>query len=307
MQHDELDVGVVVGTPLGAHAAQRRGPFIGGGTELHPIRKASDHLAPQLDMGFGRGTATVATTTATTRSASPYLPFFSDLPRSLLLKQPISPRTHGLNDHRYPVFDARVRKVERRGHDADDGAGAVVELELLADQIGIAAEIAPPGAARQQDDVVVARRFFVVGERPSLGGVDAEQAEECGRDRRPGETNGLVSSSHGGGLIRVHRHVGESVAIFSPGEEQPLRRHAAGTLHLHLRIGLGDLNDAVGIVIGKRLQEDAVDDAEDRRVGADTEAEGQDDDRRESGGLGEATNGETQILQQGAHDYLRNG
>ena len=305
MQHDELDVGALVGTALGAHAAQRRGPFLGGGTELHPIREASDHLAPELDMGFGRRTA--ATTTATTRSVSPHFSFFSNLPRSLLFQQSVSPFTQGLNDHRYPVFDARVGKIERRGHDPDDGAGAVVELELLPDKIGIAAEIALPGAARQQDDVVVARRFFVGGERPSFGGVDAEQAEEGGRDGGPGETNGLVSSRHGGGLLRVHRYVGESAAVLPPGEEQPLRRHAVVALHLRLRIGLGDLNDTIGIVIRERLQEDAVDDAEDRRVGADTEAEGEDDDRCESGGFGEAANGETQILQQGTHDYLRNG
>src|SRR5262249_35070880 len=64
---------------------------------------------------------------------------------------------------------------------------------------------------------------------------------------------------------------------------------------------LPDLHEAIGLAVGERLQEDRLDEAEDRRVGADAEGEGDDGDRRRGRGAEEHPQAETKVVEEGLH------
>ena len=61
---------------------------------------------------------------------------------------------------------------------------------------------------------------------------------------------------------------------------------------------LADQHQPIAVGVGQRLQEHAVDDAEDRGVRADPEPEGQDREQREAAVLEERAHAEAQIVQQ---------
>ena len=65
--------------------------------------------------------------------------------------------------HRDEHFDvvAHDRAVERRIGDADDRQRVVVDLDRLADDVGIGAEVAPPQAVAEDDDRMAAGRDLV--------------------------------------------------------------------------------------------------------------------------------------------------
>ena len=69
-----------------------------------------------------------------------------------------------------------------------------------------------------------------------------------------------------------------------------------------VRIGVHELDDAVGLGIGERLEQDGVDDGEDGGVGSDAEGESGDgrDGERRSGD--ERAEGVAQVAEKVAHD-----
>ena len=60
-------------------------------------------------------------------------------------------------------------------------------------------------------------------------------------------------------------------------------------------------NDAVGVLVGQGLQQEAVDEAENGRVGADAERQGQNRDRGEPGGPGQRPQAVAQVCEEGRH------
>ena len=73
----------------------------------------------------------------------------------------------------------------------------------------------------------------------------------------------------------------------------------AGVLDPRRDLRLAQVHDAVGFGVGKRPQQDAVDDAEDRGIGADAEAERQDERERESRHAGQGAQREANIADHG--------
>ncbi len=168
---------------------------------------------------------------------------------------------------------------ERREH-ADHGVRFVVHAEHFADHGGIAAEAAQPVFVAEEKDGRGAR-FFVVGGKISadqrLGAEDVEII--------PGDNAGFHLLRFGAAeedeLHVVVLNDGVEAAIpsavvhqFRDGNAAPHDPGAGGGLAKH--------QQALAVLVGERLEEDGVDDAEDGGVGADAEAE------HDDGGDGEA-------------------
>jgi hypothetical protein len=62
-----------------------------------------------------------------------------------------------------------------------------------------------------------------------------------------------------------------------------------------------DRDEAIRLPVRERTQQHRVDDAEDRGVRADSEREGEDDDRGEGRALGETAEAVTDVAEEGVH------
>ena len=71
-----------------------------------------------------------------------------------------------------------------------------------------------------------------------------------------------------------------------------------------LAVQAGDKKELLGILIGKRLEEDGVDDAENGGIGADAEGQREDGYESEAGILLQHAEREFQILKERGHSHL---
>ena len=189
-----------------------------------------------------------------------------------------------------------LRVVRHVRQHADDGVRPVVHLEHLPDDVPVAAELALP--VRVADDQHRRRaRLVVVGhERAAEDRLDAEDAEEVRRDHAGVDAIGLAA------LQQVEIHLVEFDQRLELGRlvavgEVFLDRHA-GVGAADERRRLADQHQPIAVGVGQRLQEHAVDDAEDRGVRADPEPERQDREQREAAVLEQRAHAEAQVVQQ---------
>src|ERR1700733_6542076 len=169
-------------------------------------------------------------------------------------------------------------EVEAAREYANDGEGAVVEINGPAEDGWIAMELPLPNGIAEQDDLTGSRERFVFMEKAAHQWVYAEHLEEIRSDANAGEGPGIAMA---GGL-----------EVVAGGEGMVAGDVCVGLVALaELRIGVNgiggrgpvavedlgaDPEQARGIVEGQRAQHERVDDAEDCNVGAD--ADGQDED-----------------------------
>ncbi len=158
--------------------------------------------------------------------------------------------------------DARAFRrnvLERRRHDADDDVRIVVERHAAPDDRGIAAESPVPERVAQDDDSRPA--VAIVGRREvaAANGSNAERAEVVGAD-------GLSAQPLGFGATlerrrpRLERR--ERVERMIPQQNLAIRSER----DRHRRSVVADVRDhqhAVGVRVGKRLEENRIDRAED--------------------------------------------
>ena len=179
-----------------------------------------------------------------------------------------------------------LRRVVRAGlQHADDLRLLHGQIERLADDGGIGAEDALP--VRVGEDRDRRRRFRFVGghEHPSEERLRAEHREEIRRDQTAGRAMRLAAPEH----------VERPVAEFDELIDRLRLRSIVGDLRKRERrildaggdLRLPQVHDAVGFGIRQRAQEHAVDDAEDRGVRADAEAERQHERDGEPGDTGQ--------------------
>ena len=189
---------------------------------------------------------------------------------------------HGLGDERERSPDIGSAGIGRAGladggeaarHHADDGERLTVEENRLADGIGIGGEVMLPEVVG--DDRNVLPFAGVVGgyEVSANFGSDAEHTEIVGARGHSLDVNGgvadgeIVADFGDAGDVLERRGEGAEAAEFGGGQA-----HLAGLVF----VGLGELDDAVGLREWKRSEENAVDDGEDGGVGSDAESEGED-------------------------------
>ncbi len=191
-------------------------------------------------------------------------------------------------------------EVEAAREYANDGEGAVVEINGLAEDGGIAMELPLPDGIAEQDDLACSRERFVFMEEAAHQRVHAEHLEEIRSDTDAGEGpgiavagelevvaggEGIVSGDVGVGLVALAELC---IGVNGIGGGGPVAVEDLRT----------DPEQARGIAEGKRAQHERVDDAEDGDVGADAEREDEDGDEGEAAVAAQGAEGVAKILQE---------
>ena len=140
-----------------------------------------------------------------------------------------------------------------------------------------------PEAMADDDGGLRVGTRFVRGEGPAGFRRDAENAEEAVAHRAPLGKARLAAAEDRRRIAAVGRHRVEARRSVAPVDEVRMR-YARGAA---ARVALAERDDAGGLAVRQRPQQHAVDDAEDRGVGADAERQRDHGDEREGGTLEE--------------------
>ena len=196
-------------------------------------------------------------------------------------------------------LDALVVQVEARRHDADDPGRRAVDLHDAPDDVFAAAEVAPPGRVGNDGDVLRADGGVGLVEQPAALRRDAQHVEQLRRhDGRvhPARTLGRAQVDRAGA---VGADALERTVPFL--ELRPLRQGHPEAIEPEPRERAGDEHQPLGMGVAQRLEHHAVDDAEDRGVGADAQRERQNRHRGIPRALREGPEGIDNVLGQGLH------
>ena len=222
----------------------------------------------------------------------------------------LEPRDHGevpgpaaLGAEALVVLERRpklrpLRVGEAGGRNPHDLVGLAVQLQALTDDAG-----SPPKRCRQRvsDRTAtfdLAGLVLVTAKGPSLGRPNAEHVEEArahpggfdpdGRAPAGEGRSAAVDRGHGLEALRLRLEVEEVLGRVDLGESAfP---------------GLGDLDQALGLRVGQRPEQDRAHHAVDGAVGADAQGEGGNRHQREPGGLPKPLQGVDEVLAQDVHD-----
>jgi hypothetical protein len=163
---------------------------------------------------------------------------------------------------------------------------------------GVAAEAALPQLVADDRHGVASGQVLLRCEESPPGGADTEHREDLGARPRGGQAFGLAATGEVDGAEAESHHRLERAAFLAISQELGL-----GEARLRLVLpAVPDLDDALRLRVGQRLQEDAVDQAEHGRVGADAQRQRQRRHGGESGAFDQATNCEAEVQEQTSHD-----
>ena len=184
---------------------------------------------------------------------------------------------------------------EGLAEDSDDGVWLVAEREGAADDVGIASEFALPEAVADDDDFAAVGRVFLRGEGAAQHDGRAKEAEVGFADVDAVDLLGMVAGEVEAGAAEVvGGDVLKDAGLLPPVVE--LGGRSGGSF------ALGrceqELDDAVGVGIGERLEQDGVDDGEDGGVGSDAKGQGCDGCDGEAGIFEEAAQGVLEVMPQ---------
>ncbi len=179
--------------------------------------------------------------------------------------------------------------MEAGRHDADDGEGALVEIDGGTDQVGVGGE-AGGEEVRSEDDDGGGAGFVVGGEEGAAeGGGDAEDGEEVRGDVADADGDGFAAAGEGEFVADGGGDVGEDAVLFLPLLELGVGGAVGGDAGA--AVGIEDADELAGVGEREGFQEDGVDGAEDGGVGAEAEGEGKDGDGGEAGAAAELAGG----------------
>ena len=188
---------------------------------------------------------------------------------------------------------------------ADHGVLLAVGDEVAPDRSGVRAETRLPEFFREDRHAMAG--LVVAGcEEPSGERAYAEDGEEVGRDVRRRDRFRLSRTGQRHAVGGQDRHLLEDVVLRLPVEV--VRRRDAEGLHAGedvLRRNVRHDDEAVRVGIREGLQEDGVDDAEDRRVRADAEREDADRHGRKARVLPQHAERVSDVLRERSHRCLR--
>jgi len=170
-----------------------------------------------------------------------------------------------VENQRHPQL--RFRRPERREpetfrHDADDGVSLPVERDGGPHYIRIGREPGFPERMPQNDDTVAAEVLFVRAEHASDQRLDAQKRQDVGRQVQRVQLIGPL----GAGEIGCPEF-GRANPFERAGPRAPFEKR----LGRYGRTAVADDDEAAGIRVGERSQQDRVHDAEDCGVGANAE------------------------------------
>ena len=175
---------------------------------------------------------------------------------------------------RRPQSDLIERELARgQRHHADDRVWASVEGDDLPDHIGSAAKAALPQAVTEKRDVVGAGAIFIGGEAPADGRRDAEKREEI--PRRLHSLNLFRLAAARGDRERRERGVRHRAENrLAIANRFVSRIGESGAVDLSLGQRRSQLNQRVGVRVGKTAEKHCAHDAEDRCRRPDPEGQG---------------------------------
>ena len=194
-------------------------------------------------------------------------------------------------------------ETEARRHDADDFPHVAVDTDAPPHDVGFASEPALPEGVAQDYDGIRSRIVVVGNQRAPDERRRPQQAEQIGRDKSGAGPLGFsltVRECHASTGIRgdrLHRLGGVLVIhIFRRSQaelgkvETALRQEPSPHAH-----------EAIRVRVGQRIQQHAVHDAEDGRVRADAECQGDDHGQGEDRTGDEGSDGVANVPDDSSH------
>ena len=179
------------------------------------------------------------------------------------------------------VLLSRRRVVRARLEHTDDDGFLHRQVERLPDDCRVRSEHALPVAVREHDHRLRGLAPVARQQQPPEMRPDAEELEEVRRHQPAGRPVRVATSEN------VERPVAKLDELVDGRRLRPVvgdfREREARVLDARRDLRLAQVDDPVGFGVGKRPQQHAVDDAEDRCIGPDAEAERQDEREREPG------------------------
>jgi len=210
--------------------------------------------------------------------------------------QPVEVARHvgRLEGERPPDLDGRPVKRAALRQDANDCIRLLVELDRPIDDRGVGAELRHPEHMTEHHHLVPAELVFAGEKRAAEGCLDAEDLEIVGRDTPTSKLYWLGAAGKRHRPARLGGHEVEDGVVLLPVEEIQRRDAVA----LSPRGLLEHPDDPIGVRIGERFQQDAIDETEDGRVGADPNRQRQDGHSAESRAVAQRPCGILQILEE---------
>ena len=200
---------------------------------------------------------------------------------------------------RQPDLDVAVHHVDLRRQDADDLAAHAVEVDGLAeDRTGAQRRL--PQLVRQDGELRAVGVGLAGREQATLRRRDAQRGEQVVGDRGAAHAHRTLAGHQVelAGGERPDR--GERLGQLAELEE--LGRRDPELVEAHRREPAGQEHQLLWPRVGQGPEQHAVDDREDRGVGADAERQGEHRDEGEPGRAEQAAGGVAEIAQEMVHD-----
>ena len=170
------------------------------------------------------------------------------------------------------------REHESCGHDPDDRVLLAIELNALTDNSWIPG-VAPLPQSPAQDDDIDARTIVGGRERAAGHRIDTERGKELGRYLGSGNPFRQISARDFKGDRAVGGHGFERLLIASQVLE--VERRKRQSVDASLGESFLKRHQPIRVGVAERPNQHRIDDAKERRVRADAQAERQDDDAGE--------------------------
>src|SRR3954467_12637229 len=184
-------------------------------------------------------------------------------------------------------------------HDANDAIASAIEVNPRLECRRRPAEGARPEAVADDPRATGAYVLLLGEERSPERWLETENAKEflrCNGVLGPHRVAGADDGRHGAPLVELGER-GEGAALVAHVDIVRI-----GEVELvPLLVDLPHEDDAIGIGIGQGPEQDAIDDAEDRRRRANPEAQRRDDDEKESRRAGQGPPHVAEVTSKGVH------
>ena len=185
------------------------------------------------------------------------------------------------------------------GRDADDGKGMAVHFNFLPKDTLVTGESFLPVGISENEDRIGARSLpFCRENQTAEGGLEAEGRKIVTRNARGDAVVAAIVGGEPTERDAVSDQVTDGSRLIAEIEVVRIRE----LLQVFVAVLLqGQDGDLLGMWYGHRAEEEAVDDAEDRRVDGNTQGESEDGEGREPRGFAESAKSETEILPETGH------
>ncbi len=188
-------------------------------------------------------------------------------------------------------------QLEVRGQDAEDLMRFPAEANRPANDGAIGGKTGVPQVVAEDRKLVGARLRFRLDERPAEEGLPLQRRKEGWRDRQATNLDRFALGSQAQPAHREERRVLDGRRLRLAIDV--VRNRNARLLQSHQRVGIPDEDQALGVGIRQRPQHVLIEEAENRRVGANPQRQGGHRHERENRLLPQRAEGVAKVLHGG--------